>query len=199
MGDKLRVAGSLDPVLTHNIKPLERAPVPKKPRTPSLGLALPGDKSREDDSYLAVTRQTNRAPVTRGNESSQCGHWGRSLGAVAAAPSRRPAAPCVAEDAPARLLQGPSRGRLSIRRPLPPSESPPPRARGRSAGDPSPSPPHSYTARALGRVKSSRRPASSPAGGPRSPGGLLPPQPPPPPTAPPRRPPRPAQRRRAPR
>lgn len=117
---------------------------------------------------------------------------------MAAAPSRRPAAPCVAEDAPARLLQAPSRGRHSIRRPLPPSESSP-RARGRSAGDPGPSPPHSYIARALGRVKSSRRPAPSPAGGLRSPGGLLPPQPPPLPTAPPRRPPRPAQRHRAPR
>lgn len=89
-----------------------RTLVPEKPGTSTLGLALPVDKSREDDSYLAVTGQTNQAPVTRGNESSQCGHRGRSLCVVAAVPPTGPRLRRFPEDAPARLLQASSRGRL---------------------------------------------------------------------------------------
>lgn len=106
-----------------------------------------------------MTGQTNPAPVTRGNESSQCGHRGRSLWAVAAAPSRRPAAPGFSPKTPP---PGSSRPRaagdaqcdalrvpdvICPSQPVPPPT--PPGTRGRSARRRAPgsSPPRGRTAR----------------------------------------------------
>ena len=91
---------------------------------------------------------------------------------VAAAPSRRPAAPGVCpKTPPARLLPGSRRGTPSVRRPPPPGRdmpleagASPPGARGRSArrGAPDPSPPRKRTAR-LPLPPPGRRPPRAPA------------------------------------
>lgn len=142
-----------------------KALVPEKPGTSTLGLALPEDKSREDDSYLAVRGQTNRSPVTRENQSSQCGHYGRSLGVVATVPSHRPTAPAFPFRRPRTAPPG-----LQRREPVnsTPSVSPArPASRRRSVvpQDPRPLSPAPYSGLPL--------PSAAPPG--------LPPPPPPPP------------------